>query len=304
MEKRGKFAIILFSLILMTSLYVSASSYCATAEVSDISPSSVGIDEEFTVGIHVENCGDKSPEYVSFELIDPPTDIIIKEPFVINISNLYYGNSERFITYHMRTTTDAKPSTHIIKTRLHYGDAGFSITKDYNITIDVLGNKAQLNIASAKTDPVIPREGDTVELTLRIENFGKGDANSIKVGADHDFEGAKEAFIGTLESDEDGPAVFVFVTRKAGEFEFPVNIYYEDDFGEHQTQLGLKVMILKKRTNWFNILLFVFILAMIIAFVFYYFKTKEEKEKIVEQILKSNNKEIKKEKKNKSLKKK
>lgn len=270
-------------------LCASEGVYCVVAEISDISPSSIGINEEFTVGIQIENCGDKAPEYISYELINPPIDIEIKEPLIINISNLYYGNSERFITYHMKTRTDAKPGKHVIKTRLSYGDAQFSLIKNDNITINVIGEEAKLNIASAKTEPVIPREGDTVELTLRIENFGDGDANSVKIETEHPFDGIKESFIGTLESNEDGPAVFVFVTNKAGEFEFPVNIYYEDDFGQHQTQSGLKIMVLKKKINWFNIILFVLVVAVIGAFVYYYFRTKEEKEKIVQQILKGNN---------------
>ena len=147
--------------------------------MDDISPSSIGINEEFTVGVQIENCGDKVPDFVSFELINPPIDIEIKEPLILNISRIYYGNSERFITYHMKTTTNAQPGTHTIKTRLSYGSQDFSMIKNDEITINVLGDKAELNIASAKTDPVIPRKGDTIELTLRIENFGEGELSFL-----------------------------------------------------------------------------------------------------------------------------
>lgn len=42
------------------------------AVIEDISPSSVGIDEEFTVGIGLENCGTRVPENITFEIISIP----------------------------------------------------------------------------------------------------------------------------------------------------------------------------------------------------------------------------------------
>lgn len=268
----------------------SQTGYCVIAEVSDISPSSIGIGEEFTVGVHIENCGLEMPEYVSFELLNLPVDIEIKEPLIINISSLYYGNSERFITYHMKTAEDAQPGTHIIKTKLSYGGREFSIIKDYNITFEVIGDKAELGIASLKTNPVLPFEGDTVELTLRIENTGDGTARSVSVYVDHEFQGLKQSFIGALDSDEDGPAVLTFIVDEAGEFEFPVTIFYYDDFGKKEIKTNINVNILKKKANIGGIIFAIIIIAVIGWGVFYFFKVKKLKDKIIHQLLKGENK--------------
>jgi hypothetical protein len=262
---------------------------CVTSSVTDISPSSIEIGEEFTIGIQIENCGSEIPNFVSFELLHPSEDIEIKEPLVINISQLYYGNSERFITYHMRTDDDASPGTYVIKTRLSYGADGFSIIKEDEITFEVIGEESELGIASIKTDPVLPMEGETVELTLRIENAGKGTAKSVSVYADHPFQGLKQSFIGALESEEDGPAILTFIVDKPGEFEFPVTISYSDDFGDNEIKTDVNISVLEKPSNISGTIFAIVLIALIVGGIFYFFKVKKSKDKIIKQLMKGNN---------------
>ncbi len=282
---------LLVAIFLVSNVSALNEGYCVTAEVSDISPSSIGVDEEFTIGIQIENCGAKIPEYVSFELLNPPTDIEIKEPLVRNISNLNYGNSERFITYHMKTTDDAQPGTHIIKTRLSYGEEKYSLINDYEISFNVIGEKAELSIASLKTEPVLPTEEETVELTLRIENTGDGTAKSVSIYADHSFKGLKQSFIGALDSDEDGPAVLTFIVDKEGEFEIPVTISYKDDFGENEITTIVNISVLKKKSNLGGIFFSILIIAVLGWGVYYFIKTKKSKDKIIHQLLRGETKE-------------
>jgi len=288
MRKRKviKFSIIiLLTLFSLQTVMALEQGVCVTAEVSDISPSSIGIGKEFTVGVQIESCGDEMPEYVSFELLNPPVDIEIKEPLVINISKLYYGNSERFITYHMRTTDDAQSGTHLIKTRLSYGGTQSSRIKNYNITIDVIGDEAELSIASLKTEPVLPRKGETVELTIRIENTGDGTAKSVEVYVDHQFQGLKQSFIGALDSDEDGPVVMTFIADEAGEFEIPVTISYKDDFGDNEIKTKINLTVLKKKSNIGAIILAILIIAVLGGGIYYFLKIKKSKDKIIHQLL-------------------
>ena len=283
--------IFLFVLAIFPTITALEEGYCVTAEVSDISPTSIGINEEFTIGVQIENCGDKMPEYVSFELLNPPIDITIKEPLIIHISKLYYGSSERFITYNMKTTEDAQPGIHIIKARLSYGEEGYSMMKNYEITFKVIGEKAELSIASLKTNPVLPTEGETVELTLRIENTGDGTAKSVSVYADHEFQGLKQSFLGALDSDEDGPAVLTFIVDKAGEFEIPVTISYKDDFGDNEIKTMMEISVLEKKSNAGVIIFVILILAVIGWGIYYFIKTKKSKDKIIHQLLSGETKE-------------
>jgi len=304
--KRG-----LITLFLIMSVFlifpVNAEDYCVNAVVSDISPSSVGLNEEFTIGIQVENCGGLNPGIVKLEIITLPPDIKVSEAMIIEIPTLQYANSERFITYHMKTAADAKPGSHLLQLRLHYA----FITQDYDIEITIIGKEAKLNIASVKTEPTLPYKGDLVELTLRIENFGDGTANSVIVTAEHPFDGIKQSFLGTLDGGEDGPAVFTFIADKKGDIEFPVNISYTDDFGENEISFMINLMILKKKTNWGVLIFSIFLIAGLFWFVRHYFKTKRKKDDVIKQLLEgknnngnkplNNHKEFKIPKKNKSF---
>ena len=363
---------------------------CVAAEVQGISPSSVGIDDEFTLGIDLEVCGGAIPEDVTFAITSIPPDIIVTEDRVTKIPKLFYSTSERYIRYHMRTTPDAIPGPHVIKMKLTYGkeattkyyevvvrvigeDAeprissvktvpeyiyegdsvdlrlgienyGETIAKsvtvtlvhefkgikdvslgtldlngsqtalfkfkaskageftipvfieyeddfgkqkdEYEIKLTVLDKKGSLNIASVKIDPVLPHTGDTVELTMRIENFGDRTINSIRVYADHPFKGLKESFIGTLDPKEDGPAVITFIADQTGEFEFPITITYTDDFGEEQIKTKVNLIILKTDGGAGTAVVVLLVLAVIGGLVYYNYKTTRSKDKIIKQLMK------------------
>lgn len=363
---------------------------CVIAEVQGISPSSVGIDDEFTLGIDLEVCGGAIPEDVIFAITSIPPDIIVTEDLVTKIPKLFYSTSERYIRYHMRTTPDAIPGPHVIKMKLTYGkeattkyyevvvrvigeDAeprissvktvpeyiyegdsvdlrlgienyGETIAKsvtvtlvhefkgikdaslgtldlngsqtalfkfkaskageftipvfieyeddfgkqkdEYEIKLTVLDKKGSLNIASVKVDPVLPHMGDTVELTMRIENFGDRTINSIRVYADHPFKGLKESFIGTLDPKEDGPAVITFIADQTGEFEFPITIAYTDDFGEEQIKTRVNLIILETDGGAGTAVVVLLVLAVIGGLVYYNYKTTRSKDKIIKQLMK------------------
>ncbi|WP_445475945.1 COG1361 S-layer family protein [Methanococcoides methylutens] len=368
---------------------------CVNAEIREISPSSVGIDEEFTLAIDLESCGSKAPEDITFEIISIPPDIIVTEDLVTKIPKFSYGTSERHLMYHMRTTPDANPGPHIIKMKLTYpnkaletikyyevelrvtgedaeprissvitspeyiyeGDTvdlrlgidnfGEAIAKsvsvsldhefkgiknstigtldmngtqtalfkfkadrsgefeipviiyyeddfgkqqdEYNITITVLDKKGSLNLASVKVDPVLPYMDDTVELTMRIENSGDRTINSIRVYADHPFMGLKESFIGTLDPNEDGPAVITFIADEAGEYEIPVTITYIDDFGEEQIETKINIIVLESNSGAGTAAIVLIVLAVIGGLVYYNYRTKKSKDEIIKQLMEGSN---------------
>jgi hypothetical protein len=373
---------------------VSSGDECLTAVVEDISPSSVGINEQFTVGISLENCGTRVPENITFEIIRIPPDIIVTEDLVAYIPKFVYRDSERQLRYHMRTTPDAKPGPHIIKMKLAYGNRDVQVVKyydvevivtgehaeprissvktnpqyiyegdtvnlnlgienfgkavaksvvvnldhdfkgitnstigslasggnqtalfkfkastsgtfvipviinyednygkqkdEYDIQITVLDRKGNLNVASVKVNPVLPYKGDTVELTMRIENSGDNTINSIRVYYDHPFKGLKESFIGTLDRNEDGPAVITFVADQAGEYELPVTITYSDDFGEEQIRTNINLIVMEKNSGIGIIVMVLLILAVIGGLIYYNYRTTRSKDAVIRQLMEGN----------------
>jgi len=280
----GLVGIYLFLLVL-PSVFALDQGLCVNIAVADITPSSISVDEEFTVEIQLENCGIGIPRDSSIEIMNPYSEIIVKENSIINIGRLEYGNSKRSIVYHMRTTKDIIPGNYVIKVFGFAGDDVFGIRDETEITINVIGDEAELSVASIKTNPVLPIKGDIVELTLRVENFGDGTSNAVRIYVEHPFQGVKEAFIGTLNSDEDGPAVFTFMADKSGEFEFPVKINYKDDYGDNEIQTNVNLTILKKKVNWILIIFVIVLIGFSIWGFRNYAKLKRTKNKIIHQLL-------------------
>ena len=230
-----------------TAETISSGNVCVNAELQEISPSSIGIDEEFTLGVNLESCGTKTPEDVTFEIISIPSDIIVTENLVTKVPKLFYSTSERHLTYHMRTTTDAKAGPHLIKMKLTYANKPVETVKYYEVEIRVIGEDAEPRISSVKTNPEYIYEGDTVDLRLGIENFGETIAKSVSVSLDHEFKGIKTSTIGTLGLNESQTALFKFKANKSGEFEIPVIIAYEDDFGKQKDEYDIKITVLDKK---------------------------------------------------------
>lgn len=296
--KRGLITLFLLMIILP---FVSSSA-CVEVVVSDISPSSVGIGEKFSVGITLDSCGADPAKGIIFELYDISEDISIKEPLRKDIGDMGYANSDRFITYHMETSDDAKPGTYVFRYSLDYKSGGLPISDSGSFSVTVNGDEAKLNIASSKTDPVLPIQGDTTEITIRIENFGDGDANSISIYADHPFKGIKQSFLGTLEAGEDGPAVFTFIVTEPGDYVIPITISYQDDFGNHEIEKEVKLTIIESDDEWKAILALFIGVLIIVLILINHFRVKKKKDRIIQQLLKDNGKSS--EKKHKRLRKK
>lgn len=267
---------------------------CVTAELTDISPTSIKIGDEFTVGVLIDNCGSDVPEDIVFELKDVSPHISVKESLRKDIGKIGYSNSDRFILYHMKVSEDAVPGEYAFKYELNYGQESFEVEKEGNFSVTVIGDRSELGVASVKTSPVLPVEGETVELTMRVENAGDGTAKSIKVYMEHPFRGVRQSFIGTLAPDEDGPAVFTFIADKSGEYTFPAVISYKDDFGESEIKTDISISVLEEKSN-FGVIIFGVILAGVFGGgIFYFVKVKRSKDRIIHRLLNGNGNKSKK----------
>jgi len=122
-------------------------------------------------------------------------------------------------------------------------------------------------------------------LTMRIENSGDRTINSIRVYADHPFKGLKESFIGTLDPNEDGPAVITFIADQAGEYEIPVTITYSDDFGEEQIETSINLIVLESNSGAGTAAIVLIVLVVIGGLVYNNYRTKKSKDEIIKQLM-------------------
>jgi len=268
MIKRGM--ILVFAILFLVS-FVSAfqEGYCATAEITSINPSSIGADEDFTVGIVIDNCGDEIPENVTFEILRHSEDIEIKEPLVNNVGKMGYANSQRFILYHMHSSPDATPGEHIFETKITYGNKDFHIEKEDNFSITINTQKPDLAVSRIYTNPEIISEGEKIILTIDIENAGNGEAKDVRVELKNlELEGVKQKYLGKIESDENMPARFVFEGNKKGIYEGIIKVNYKFAGEEKELNFPLEIQVFSNGTNYFYVILIVLILG-VLGYFFY-----------------------------------
>jgi hypothetical protein len=267
MIKRGILLVFAFLLLLN---YVSAidEGYCATAEITSINPSSIGAEEDFTVGIQIDNCGEKIPENITFEITRHSKDIEIKEPLINYIGKLGYSNSKRFILYHMHASPDASPGKHTFETKLSYGAENFFIEEENNFSITINTENPDLTISGVYTTPEIIYENEKIILVIDVENSGEGDAKDVRIEIeDLNLQGIKQKYLGQIQSDESMPARFVFEENKKGIYNGNIKLNYKFGGEIKEINFPLKIQVFEKESN--NILTFsvILILGVLIYFL-------------------------------------
>jgi len=100
------------------------------------------------------------------------------------------------------------------------------------VTLDLRGD-ADLDLMSVSTTPDPVVAGEDFNLVIRLENTGTGKAVSTASTVDLPFPGTREAFIGSIKTGNDAPAVFGLTAGEPGDHEYTVTVRYADDYGDH-----------------------------------------------------------------------
>jgi len=262
--RRIYFLILVLAALGFSMVSAAEEGVCVNQGVSQISPGSVGLDEEFTVGIQLVNCGNVIAKNLSFFLTRISPNIIVKEDKISYIPTMGCYLCRKQLLFHMRTSENALPGEYLVETELAYsGNGEARFIEKSNFTIDVISNRAEMNIASVKLDPLLPKANEPVTLTIKVENFGKGKANSVFGSVNLPFKGTRESFIGKLNAGEDGTFIFNIVPERSGTFNYELKVEYKDDYGEHQLVQNLEMTVF--RGSWSVLFWIVLLISLIVV---------------------------------------
>lgn len=107
----------------------------------------------------------------------------------------------------------------------------------------VASGRAALDIAKKTTEPTRIIENEPFTLTVKIENTGTGDASGVTARLESGFDGDTLAYLGEIKKDDYSNAIFILDRTKSGKKEGVLRISYEDDFGKHEVQKELNLMV-------------------------------------------------------------
>ena len=213
---------------------------------------------DITVAVNATTGGiaPQSPENYYIPELDPGEDTVLNLTFETD-TNVPLGLVPILITVDYRGA-DLAPSRQVA-----------------TIGIPIVGS-AEMGVASIRTEPARIIAGDTVDLTIRLENTGTADADSIRATVDGlTFTGSKEAFLGTIEPGNDGPAIFSLEADEAGEFDYTLVIRYTDGYGEHTVRQALHLVV-AGRSPVPAIAVAVVVLIVAAAVAIYWYRRREE----------------------------
>jgi len=119
---------------------------------------------------------------------------------------------------------------------------GVAVTQTDSLTLDVHGH-ADLSIASVRTEPARIAGGEPFDMTIRLENTGTDEAIGTTAVIDLPFSGTKEAYIGKIKPNNDGPAVFSLDGGAGGDYPYTLTVTWKDDWGTHTESFNLTLPV-------------------------------------------------------------
>ncbi|HOI57247.1 MAG: CARDB domain-containing protein [Methanoculleus sp.] len=239
-------------------------------------PASVDPGDPFNVTLTIYNEGQASASDVFVSVNATSGGITPKNSENYYIAELRPGG-ESVLNLTFETDTNAPLGLTPVLVTVDYRNADRTAFQQVaTVGIPIIG-RAEMGIASIRTEPSRITAGDQVDLTVRIENTGTADAGSVRATIeDLSLPGSKEAFLGTIEPGNDGPAVFALQADREGEFPYTLTIQYTDDYGAHTTEQALSMTVAESDALPFFAAVAAILIVAVVAAVFWYRRRKEE----------------------------
>ncbi|WP_244987725.1 COG1361 S-layer family protein [Methanoculleus chikugoensis] len=206
-------------------------------------PASVNPGDPFNVALTIHNDGQATANDISVGVNATSGGIAPQNAENYYIPELEAGG-DAALNLTFETDTSAPLGLTPILVTVDYRGADLAPSRQVaTIGVPIVG-KAEMGVASIRTEPARITAGETVDLTIRLENTGTADAKSVRATIEGlALSGSKEAFLGTIEPGNDGPAIFSLVADEAGEFGYTLVVRYTDDYGEHTVRQALQVVV-------------------------------------------------------------
>jgi len=126
------------------------------------------------------------------------------------------------------------------------GENGQKYISEQKLNINVI-DASEVTLKDLKIKPMGQVVGSPINIEVRVENIGVGNAENVYVELKFDnstsnvITGSKKAYVGHLERTDESPAFFTLNSQEAGKYVGKILIHYSDDLGEHVTTENLNI---------------------------------------------------------------
>ena len=199
--------------------------------------------EVFKVSVSFENVGDNSIKWLKL-ILDPQDRSLI--PLSSDTERVFKDikpGEKRDTDMMFSLEKDAPVKNYPIDLGLVYMDERGVEYNETRLVGLVASGRAVLDIAKKTTEPARIKENEPFTLTVKIENTGTGDASGVTARLESGVEGDTLAYLGEIKKDDYSNAIFTLNGAKSGTKAGVVRISYEDDFGKHEIQKELDLIV-------------------------------------------------------------
>jgi len=164
---------------------------------------------------------------------------VLLSPNNVKIGDLSPGQSKT-VAFSLMPISDAEPGVYNFNIDMNCYDCTTKISK---ISLEVLSKPfvifsgIDLSIEGREGARLFP--GDSFSVSVQLDNIGKEQAKAVKVYflADDGITGSKESFVGNIDEDDSGAAIFDLVvqpTASSGTHNAVIKVEYLDETGKKQ----------------------------------------------------------------------
>lgn len=188
------------------------------------------------------------------------------------ISSYSLGN----ITFKGIVSSEAAPGAYAGAVTLTY--SGKMLTNTFVLEVN---GRPDLRLAGSQTDDTV-YTGELFTLSVQFEDVGYDRARSVKATLlDETITGNLVSYVGTIEPDDTGSAIYDITINSAGKHLVPVRVEYIDDVGNTYVLTEEIVIYAYQRPFDFSGLIILFILA---GVGWYWYSSKKKKRHIAKMV--------------------
>lgn len=232
------------------------------------------IGEHIFVSADVENDGSLDARNVSVELSMVGSinfsGFIVLSDTLKELGNIKAGESKK-VSFELKASDAASPGLYTFSLKANCTDCGQP--KEQKFSLHLYG-KPELIISGidysveGRNDKKIT-QGDTIALSVQLDNLGKENAKRtvVSIETDDSLIGPKSAYIGEIESEDSGSAIFdlaVSETAQVGYHDVKIKITYLDELQKEQTIEGSYKLYVFKAPEPSPYMHYIFIIVILI----------------------------------------
>jgi len=199
--------------------------------------------EVFKIAVSFENIGDNGIKWLKLILNPRDRTLIPLSSDTERVFRDIPAGEKRDSEIWFSLEKDADVKNYPIDLVLRYTDERGVEYNETRLVGLVASGRAALDIAKKTAEPARIKENEPFTLTLKIENTGTGDASGVTAKLELPLEGDMVAYLGEIKKDDYSNAIFTLDGTAGGKKTGILRITYKDDFGEHEIQRDMDLIV-------------------------------------------------------------